>query len=214
MRVFMAKPVQSGLCVKPPDPAPLARAPAAWARASRRARERGRGYGPGSGGRAARRARAAAETGALATATATATAPGARSAALCNLIRGRGRRGRGGVGRSNLCRTSCFGIGERRARLGAGELLGGPCSARVGGPRSRVLLARGCLVIPAAPSARPSPHPRGGWCSPPAGTWAGSPGMGRTGGAGRGFVFSFGQGLVLATDAEVPPLIGGCIGLS
>lgn len=112
MRVFMAKPVQSGLRVKPPDPAPLARAPAAWARASRRARERGGGYGPGSGGWAARRARAAAEIGALATATATATAPAARRAALCNLIRGRGRRGRGGVGRSNLCRTSCVGMGS------------------------------------------------------------------------------------------------------
>lgn len=50
MRVFMTKPVQVGPRGKPPDPAPLAHAPAAWARASRRAGERGDRYGRGCGG--------------------------------------------------------------------------------------------------------------------------------------------------------------------
>ena len=74
----------------------------------------------GAEGRAARRAGAPAQSAALVTATA--PEPAAPSAALCNLIRGRGRRVRGGAGRSNRCSRSSVGVAERPARPGVGGL--------------------------------------------------------------------------------------------
>lgn len=105
-----------------------------------------------------------------------------------------------------------WGARERGGRRGAGGLRRGPgsallCSARNFLSKRPPGYARGSL----------RPHfaaPGAGWCRLAAGTWAGRSGTCRPGRGGREFVFSFWQGLALASNAQVPPLVGGGTGIT